>query len=323
MVDRYDVFWGGVVPAVVAAVVLAIVWRATGKAASAWRTALVVGYVVGHWALDARTISVVATLTKSFHPSEARDWLPLFLLLAIVPDAMACVGKYGSALGWLLRAALCVFVPWRLLHGSTYLPLSMQDLGFDSGDFDMGGWSTGEAAAWIGGLGAMLLVSWQGSRDVEQRSGAVLRSALAVAVALGGAITVALSGSLVYGQLLGVLAASLAGGGLASAFLSTSRGPAAAAGPVVSAFGSLLVMGHFYANLRIFIAVLLLVAMVLATGWLPLPTKLSSRWQAVGRSVVCFAILGVAVTLAGLDFSATQEETERKPYQTGQEYGLP
>jgi len=43
------------------------------------------------------------------------------------------------------------FIPWRLLSGSIYLPLSIS-LDFDF-DFDLGGWSNGEAAAWISGIG--------------------------------------------------------------------------------------------------------------------------------------------------------------------------
>jgi len=314
MIGWAEVLWGGAVPALVAAATLTMVWQGTGKAASAWRTALVVGFVAGHWGLETRTISFAAALTKSFQPTEARDWLPLLMLLAIVPDALACIGKRGPAIGWLLRCALCVFVPWRLLHGSVYLPLSLPDLGLDAAD--LGGWSSGEAAAWIGGSGAMLLIGWHWSRGGDQQSGqrrdAFVRSALAVVVALGGAIVTAMSGSLVYGQMFGVLTAVLAGCGLASALLSTGRGPEAAAGPVMIAFGSLLVVSHFYAGLKIPNAALLWVALSLAIGWLSLP----SRWQALGRGVLCLATLGIAVTLAGLDFAATQAEAESNPYQT-------
>ncbi len=315
MIGGMDILWGGGVPAIVAMATLTIVWRGTGNAASAWRTAIVVGYVAGHWALDARTISFVAAITKSFQPTEARDWLPLLMLLAIVPDALACVGKWGPTLGWLLRAALCLFVPWRLLNGSAYLPLSISaDI-----EFDLGGWSTGEAATAIGGIGAALLMSWQLARIGDQQSVVHVRSALAVLVALGGAITMALSDSLVYGQMFGVLTAALAGCGLASAFLSTGRSPAAAAGPVLVAFGCLLLVGHFYAGLKIYNAALLLVALIQAVGWLPWPAMLSQRWQAGYRSVLCLAALGIAVTLAGLDFSETQTEAGSNPYQTSVE----
>ncbi len=318
MIGWDEVLWGGVVPAIVAAATLAIVWRGTGKAASAWRTAIVVGYVAGHWGLDTRTISFAAALTKSFQPTEARDWLPLLMLLAIVPDALACVGKRGPMLGWLLRCVLCVFVPWRLLHGSVYLPLSLPELGLDAED--LGGWSNGETATRIGGVGTALLVGWHWLRSGDPQSSqprdALVRSALAVVVALGGAIVAAMSASLVYGQTFGVLAAALAGCGLISAFLSTRRGPEAAAGPVMIAFGSLLVMGYFYAELKFHNAALLWAALALAIGWLPLPAKLSLSRQAIGRGLLCLAALGLAVTLASLDFAATKAETESNPYQT-------
>ncbi len=306
-----DIFFGGVLPAVVAASALAMVWRMTGKEASAWRTAIVLGYVVGHWALDARGIGVVAALLKSYQPTEARDWLPLLMLLAIVPDALACVGKRGPALAWLLRTVLCVFIPWRLLSGSVYLPVSISP----NFNFDLGGWSTSEATAWIGGIGGALLICWQGLRIVDQRSGVFVRSALAVVVTFGAAIVAALSASLVYGQMFGILTAVLAGCSLASAFFSTGRGPEAAAGPVVVAFGSLLIVGHFYAELKIYNGALLLIALGLALGWLPMSAKVSPRWQAVCRGLLCLAALAAALTIASLDFAATQAETESNPYQ--------
>jgi len=310
MLDGSDLFFGGVLPAVAAASALAMVWRVTGKAASAWRTAIVLGYVVGHWALDARTIGFVAALSKSYQPTEARDWLPLLILLAIVPDALACVGRRGSALAWLLRIALCLFIPWRLLHNSAYLPIGISS----DFDFDLGGWSIGEATAWIGGIGAVLLIGWQWLRIVDQQSDVLVRSALAVVATLGAAIVSALSASLVYGQMFGVLTAALAGCSLAAMILSTGRGPEAAAGPVLVVFGSLLVAGHFYAELKIHHAGLLWVAVAVAIGWLPLSAKLPPRWQAIGRSVLCIATLGGAVALASLDFAATQEEAESNPY---------
>jgi len=182
----------------------------------------------------------------------------------------------------------------------------------------LGGWSTGEATAWIVGIGAVLLIGWQWSRIVDEqadkRSGVLVRSALAVVVTLSAAIVSALSASLVYGQMFGILTAVLAGSGLASRFLSTGRGPEAAAGPVLVAFGSLLLAVHFYAELKIHNAGLLWVAVAVAIGGLPLSAKVSPRWQAISRSLLCLAILGIAVALAGLDFAATQAETESNPY---------
>ncbi len=308
MISGAEIFWGGVLPAVVAAAVLFVVWRLTGKAASAWRTALVAGYLAGHWALSTSNIGIVATLVKSYQPTEAHDWIPLLIALAMVPDAIACLGKRGPALAWLLRAALCLFAPWRFFQGSAYLPLvALPDFGFETLE-----WSTTEAATQIGAIGAMLLFAWFALRVAKEPDGLRTRSALAVVVALGAAITVALSGSLLYGQLLGVLTAALAGTGLASAIVGTQRDPEAAAGPLVLAYGGLLLLANFYAELTTLHTALLLVAMLTAIGWLPRAKKLSPRAHAIIRTLLCLAALGTAVSLAAIDFAATQNATN--PY---------
>jgi hypothetical protein len=298
---------------VTAGLTWALVWRWTGKQASAWRTALVMGYVMGHWTLDARDLGAAlsarddpsgatyqsydprplqfrAAIAKSVRPRAAHDWLPLFGLLAMLPDALACVGRGGPAVGWLLRVLLSLLLPWRLLHGSTYLPLSPPGL-------DLGGWSTGQTAAHIGLLAGALLLSWQWYRSTQPRTGAVVRSALAALVAAGSAVTVALSGSIVCAQLLGVLTAALAGAGLAAAGLaatrcSSERGPEAAAGPIAVLLGCLLGIAYFYAQLPLLSALLLLAAMGLALGRLPLCGPPGA--QLTARSLLCLVVLASA-----------------------------
>ena len=310
MIGLWDVIYGGIVPAAAAAAALAFVWRATGKAASAWRTALVVGYLAGHWALDAQNTSWVSALTNSFRPNEARDWLPLFALLAMVPDAFACVGTFGPAVGWLLRFALCVFVPWRLLYGSVHLPIPLEGL-----EIDLGGWSTREAVTWIGGITVISMVAWFLSRSVQPQASVRLRSTLATLVAFASALAMAMSASLVYGQLFGVLTATLTGCGLASALLKMERGPDVAAGPIVVLFVSLLIVGHFYAELKLQNGVLLLIALVLAIGWLPRLNR-KPAWQPVGRSVLCLATLGLVLTLAGRDFATSTSPESSNPQES-------
>lgn len=337
MLGGPDLLWGGIVPGVVAVATLAIVWRCTGKAASAWRTALLLGYLAGHWSLSARDLGAaallargefeaaganwaydprnfefVAALTKSFRASEAHDWLPSLGLLALLPDALACVGRFGPIVGWIFRVALCVFLPWRLLYGSKYLPLSLGP-GFD---FDLGGWSTGEAIAWCGGLGGVLLLAWQWLRmghSEDKPSDGNLRSMLVFVVACGSVITMVGAKSLVLGQLFGVLTASIAGCALGSALMGTRRGPEAAAGPLVIVFGSLLVAGHFFAELTLMHAALLLAAMVVAGGWLPVPSSLSVRRQTLARVVFCVGLLAVPVALAGLELKGQIPEAESEP----------
>ncbi len=314
MIGYPEILRGGLLPALVAMATLALVWRGTGKAASAWRTALLVGYVAGHWALDARTIPLATALAKSFRATEARDWLPMLMLLAVVPDALACIGKRGPALGWVLRAALCVFVPWRLLRGSAYIPLNVLP-DFDFAELDWGAFSTGEMLSWFVGIGAALLLSWSLARHVTSTGNPLVSTTLAVVVALGGAVVAALSDSLVYGQLFGVFAAALAGCSVASLVLRTGRGPGAAAGPLFVGFGSLLLVGHFFASLTLLNAALLLVAMALAVGWLPPLARLAPKGQNVCRALLCLGALATAVTLAGIDFAGSSAEAESNPYQ--------
>lgn len=347
MLGGPDVLWGGVVPALVAATTLTLMWRLTKRSASAWRTAMVVGYLVGHWTLGARDLGATALLSsgnmetvgtgwaynpanfdfggairKTAQPREAQDWLPLLSLLAITPDAIACVGKFGPAIGWVLRVILCFFLPWRVLHGSSYLPLS---LGPEFEEFDLGGWSTGEAVAWIIGTGITLIIAWQWIRLVAAEGSAAdrsLRLVLASAVTVGSAVTLIAAGSLLFGQLMAVLTAATLGCGIGSAISSAQRGPDAAAGPLTIAFGTLVIAGHFYAELSLINAGLLLLAIVLAVGWLPTPAVASTNRQILVRGVICLAVLTIPVVpslreLAGRA-PATHTEAPPNPYETFQ-----
>ena len=47
MISPADLVWVGLLPACCAATVLSLTWNRTENAASSWRTALLVGYVVG------------------------------------------------------------------------------------------------------------------------------------------------------------------------------------------------------------------------------------------------------------------------------------
>lgn len=326
MIEPNDLLLGGLLPAVAAAMVLPTVWKLTRHGGAAWSVSLAVGYLVGHWGLDASPdghASVAgfwAAMAKSFKPHEARDWLPLGILLGAIPGVLASAGKKSRAIAWLPRAVLCGFLPWRLLVGSAYLPRtlnsksSLPDLVFDTGAFDTRAWSNPEAVAWLGGIGAALFAIWIAAEAENEKTAWWLRGLLAAGVAFGGAVAVALSGSFTYGQLLGVLTASLAGSGLAAWMLPRERFSGTAAGPLVVAFGGALVLAHFFSELKLLYAGLLLVSMASAIGrGLPV-ARLSWRMQVVLRCLLCLIPLAVAVSMAALDFSATQAEAESNPY---------
>jgi hypothetical protein len=133
---------------------------------------------------------------------------------------------------------------------------------------------------------------------------------LAVLVTVAASTTVALSGSITLGQLMGVLVAVLAGCARAASWMMIGRGPVAAACPLVIAFGGVLVLAHFLVELKLLYAVLLLLGLAVGAGWF-FPGK---KWTNPVRCVVCLVAISVAVGLAGMDFAAAQAEAASNPY---------
>ena len=295
MITLNEFLCGAVLPGLIAAATLAAVWNRTHNAGSSWRTAALLGFVAGLWALDALAVGVTPALAKSWQITEARDWLPLLVFLGCFPDALASFGKRAELAAWLLRLLLAVFLPWRLLAGSVFLP----DPAAAPNPFNKSAWSTAEATAWLAAIAVALVAvwgSWIAARDHAPR----WRTALVALVILAAAITLALSGTLTSGQLLGVLLATLVGSGLAAAAGKLQRGPDAAAGPLLMAFGGILVIAHFFAGLKLTSAVLLLVALAVAGGWF-FPNQKGSLPL---RAAICLLVVGWVIAVAGMDFAA-------------------
>ncbi len=297
MITLSGILWGGVLPGVLAIGTLMSVWKLTHNAASSWRTAVVASFLVGMWALDAIGVGVLAAIAKALRIQEAKDFLTLLVILGVFPDALASYGKQGRIIAWLLRIGLCLFLPWRLLAGSIYLPKATAV----PNPFNTSAWSTAEAIYWLGGIAIVLIGLWAifiAARDHAPR----LRSALTAMVAFAAAVTLTLSGSITYGQLMGVLTATLAGSTIASAFGKLERGPDAAAGPILMAFAGVLVLAHFFAELKLLYAALLALALGVAGGWF----FAEQKWSVILRSAVCMILLGAVLTLAWIDFAAAQ-----------------
>lgn len=300
MIRLSDILLGGILPGILAVAALALVWKLTKNAASSWRTAAVLSFVAGLWALDAQGVGLSTAISKSLRITEARDFLPLMVILAVVPDAVATLGTNGTIAGWILRIALCGFLPWRMLNGTKYLPKNGPLL-----------WSTGEMIAWLGGTALAIFATWSLVR-AESTEKPKLRSVLAAIVALCGAITIAMSGSITYAQLMGVLTATLTGCALGAWLLKVGRGPDAAAGPLVISFGGILVLAHFIAEVKLLYVVLLLVGFAIGTGWF-FPGK---KWSTPVRCAVCLLAICAAVVMAGLDFASAQAEAANNPYMS-------
>ncbi|QEG37856.1 hypothetical protein [Bythopirellula goksoeyrii] len=297
MITLSDFLLGGLLPGVLALATLSGVWKFTHNAASSWRTAVVLSFLLGMWALDARGIGVLSAISKSLRIQESKDFLTLLVILGVFPDAVAVYGKQARIIAWILRIALCVFLPWRLLAGSVYLPKPTAV----PNPFNTAAWSTVEALWWLGGIAAVLVSIWGlfiAARDHAPR----LRATLTALVAFAAAVTLALSGSLTYGQLMGILTATLTGCAIASSFWNLERGPDAAAGPILMAFGGALVLAHFFAELKLMYAGLLLIAFAVAGGWF----FAGKKWSTPLRCAVCAILAGLVVALSGMDFIAAQ-----------------
>ena len=106
MIDASGIILGGVLPAVVAAAAMLGGWKLTRHAGVAWLLGLSMGYLAGHWALDAQGVGVLAAVAKSFNPHEARDWLPLAVVAAAAIEAIGLLGKRAATLAWVLRVAV-------------------------------------------------------------------------------------------------------------------------------------------------------------------------------------------------------------------------
>ncbi len=311
MIDLVGFLLGGVLPALVAAVTMVAVFKRTQSSAAAWSIAIAVGYLSGHWGLDARGVGLLAALAKMIRPHEARDWLPILILVATTIDAISRIVTKHGWLTWSLRLGLIFILPWCLLRGSVYLPVDAQPAGFDTG-----AWSTWEAVGWLGAVGGLLAVAGIVVRFGVKNPDVRLRSTLGTIALVGTSATIAMSGSLTTAQLLGALAAAMVGCGIVAAWLRLESGPESAAGPLLSVIGGVLVIARFllYQELATATALLLLLALTSAVGWLGTEKKPAPRIRSALRIAICLAALAMALVPAAREFAATQTESEANPY---------
>ena len=317
MVGSSEVVWGGLVPVLVAAATLSLVWKLSRRATAAWLCGLGCGYVVGHWGIVALGSGWSEAIAKSLSPKDASDCLPLAVVAALAVEAVSMWGVNAARSAWVLRFALCVWLPWRLLSGSVYLPEEQPDPLMDFG-FDSQAWSNTEALLWLGGATSILAGMWASSRFIPNNVLPRLRASLATFVALGGAATIALSGSLTTGQLLGVLTAALVGCGFAASAWKLEVGPEGAAGPLIVVLGGVLIIARFlfYEELGLLPVALLLLGCYCAIGSLGPANGLSTRTQFLIRSTICVLAISACVVPAAREFAATQSEQSMNPYQS-------
>jgi hypothetical protein len=289
-----ELLYVAIIPAAVAAMVVFAAQQARFKAPVAWALAIGCGYMVGQFALARRNTSG-ASIGSLFQPREAVEWLPYAVLVAI---AVTVLGSYLPR-SWrpamlVLAGGLCVALPLRLLAGTVY-PLE---------------WSTAEHVAYTGLLAATFAVTWLGLAAAHSNEHPRLRAVLLIIVGAGTAVVCARSGVFVYGELCGVVMATVSG----ALLVSRENGLEGTAGVITFSLGSLVLLSYFFAELTLGNAGLLLLAIVLAGGRLPLPPFFLTRpvWQQ-GAVRAALALVPLVIALATV-FMASHAETPADPY---------
>jgi hypothetical protein len=277
-----ELLYVGLVPLLAAAIAAFASRRWANAPPVVWASGVAMGYVAGQMALIGRT--GVARAWWSFaRPHEAVDWLPHTVLLALGVAIFATYvprkwRRWAVGLAFLLTIGL----PLRLLAESAYVTHQ---------------WSILEKLSHLALLSAVFGLTWlvlASTRVTEQPR---LRPALLIVVAIGSALTVALSAGLIYAELCGVLAAAVGGTWVAA----YARGLSGASGVVSCSLGSLIVLSHFYAELTPTSATLLFVSLLLAAGRLPHFVSTWEAWQQIAARVgLCLVPLVFAVAHAAL-----------------------
>lgn len=247
------------------------------------------GFAVGCWMLG---------LQPHWPPSEDLDRLLLLLLPAVMVAELisSSIGSKFPRLVQALRFAVAGGTTPLLLHRTIYL-------------VDLAGpgsreWSRPRAALILTGMALVAFAAWTSllrlARRTESRS--IL---LGLSLVCGGTgLTVMLSGYASGGQLAVPLAAALGGIFVASWFLVRPVDTSAVLGVGIVGHFALPIIGHFFGQLTVINAVLLMLAPQVA--WLPELSWLRERplWLRDGlRIVLTVAVMGTAVALAQKKFA--------------------
>jgi hypothetical protein len=292
--------WGGPAALVVAAAAFAGVLLASRRGAAAWNVGVVAGFAAGSVALAAHSQGWAAAAERLLKPIEAHGRLPLVALAGAAPAFLAAITRRRWS-AWLLAAPLAALAPLWLLWGGRYLPKQeLRDAGFAEH-----AWSSAAATGIVAAIAAATLAAWWWWRRAEAASLPVVRSLLA-ALALGGAAaTVACTGSITYAHGLAVLATAVAACGAMAWAMKANAGAESAAGSIVLATASLLVLAVGYSELQLWRGVALAIVVAVSAGWLPIWPQRPRRAAALRAALVVIP-LAIIVGQAASQLAASQ-----------------
>jgi hypothetical protein len=196
-----------------------------------------------------------------------------------------------------LAALLALVAPLRLLAGSVYVTSR---------------WSALEKVVVVVMWAAALATIWTWLALGRACGQARLRGGLLIVVAIAMAVTLTLSGSLVSGERCATVAAALTGALLsrlvmrerATTTADDKPGISGAAGAITMSLGGLMLLGYFYAELKLAAAIPLGAALCVAGGNLPAIRPVGRIWQVGFRAGLCLALLATAFVVAWMAMQA-------------------
>lgn len=224
-----------------------------------------------------------------FPPNVAEAWLLVALLpAAVIISLLSVTPRIPRRAQWTLRVLFALAAPPLLLQ--VYLRYH---------------WTFTQTLTWLAILSACWLLLWLLLAPLTQphaRSRA-LSLAFALAAAIAG-VTITLSGSLIIGQFMLALAATLAGPAALGLALRRSTPTIATVDVALTLYASLLIIAFFYAELTALNFALLAIspAMLWLSGFGPL--RRTGSWRsALSRLIVVALPAAIALTLAAVAFA--------------------
>lgn len=263
----------------VAAAVLGVACWIGRRAGAGWIDAgWVVGIAAGYY-LGARMLEIVPRWPIR---EDLDRLLGLVLPAVLLVELLGAVSRVPRSVIWAMRMAVAALGARVLLHGSIYL----------SGQ-GPSSWSPSREWLTFVAIAAAEAATWIVLARLSRRpSGASVTIALAVAIG-AASVTIMLSAYLAGGQAGLPMSSALMGASLVALAFPDAARSVAPIGIAVVGLGSLLVIGHFFGELRTDHAVLLMAAPWLA--WIPEIPQLR-RLPSWGRGMLRVVLVGLVVS---------------------------
>ena len=316
MLGPKDFLLGGIAPMFLAIAAFSLAWLLTRRPGVAWPTGVLAGYLGGTIAVDAGGVGFAAAVEQMASPHDAHQWTWMIAVVAVIPAIVAAFFGERRQWRWLLSVPLAAAAPLWLMWGGKYLPSAE----IRASGFANDAWSFGEAVLTIGVVAVAMLLTWRLWEANDPADQPRTRGLLAAIVLSCTAAVAGLSGSFVYAQAIGLLAASVGGCFLAALLCRVKAGPEAAAGPIIVLAGSLLLLATHYSKLDLLHAAGLWAAITISSAYLPNRVGLNEHARVALRCGLCLIPLALVFGHAAYKFAESQrqqqEEAESNPYSS-------